>query len=504
MLISNGTRVPRKKIALTLADGFSTAIAILLAVTLRVGWGDGFNYIRHHQFGLVSAWLLFWLAFYIGGLYESQRLLRLSSTLSAALVSVALGGLLVTAFFYATLTPDIGRGIFFGFALFVFAAVVLNRLLYMTAIRRGFMAERCLIIGSGHESRKVIELVHRHPHAGVKILGVIHPNGDHEAVGKFIGEYPVLGNLGTLDRFVDLYDINRLILAASVDYEPVLLQRLRAFRYRGLALVDFVTLYEELAQEIPIDHINDEWLFFASMNNSRFHIRRMKRLVDIVVSVIGLMVLAVPAAIATALVKLTSPGPVLYRQERVGRASKPFTVMKLRTMRVDAEDETGPIWATEDDPRITAVGKWLRKFRVDEIPQLWCVLRGDMSLIGPRPERAVFVQKLSEKVPFYAERLLVAPGITGWAQVMHPYTASIEESRRKLQYDLYYIKHMSFLLDVFIMLKTFKTIIFGRERAKHKTGPQEHTAPAAPMETKLLEFKPTGHALPDKKVEPGG
>ena len=147
-------------------------------------------------------------------------------------------------------------------------------------------------------------------------------------------------------------------------------------------------------------------------------------------------------------------------------------------MRVDAESETGPVWATENDPRVTRVGKWLRKFRIDEIPQLLNVLRGDMSLVGPRPEREIFIRKLSEKVPFYAERLLVPPGITGWAQVMYPYAASIEESRRKLQFDLYYIKHMSFFLDMYVLLKTFKTILFGRERtATESVGQTTETAP---------------------------
>ena len=159
-------------------------------------------------------------------------------------------------------------------------------------------------------------------------------------------------------------------------------------------------------------------------------------------------------------------------------------------MRADAESQTGPVWATEDDPRITWLGRWLRKFRIDEIPQLWNVLRGDMSLVGPRPERAVFVKKLSEKIPFYSERLLVAPGVTGWAQVMHPYAASIEESRRKLQFDLYYIEHMSFLLDLVIMMKTAKTILFGRERAEKKQSLPATPAAVEEIKTETLFFNP--------------
>ncbi len=164
-------------------------------------------------------------------------------------------------------------------------------------------------------------------------------------------------------------------------------------------------------------------------------------------------------------------------------------------MQHNAENDTGPVWSVDGDPRITGLGKWLRKFRIDEIPQLWNVLQGEMSLVGPRPERAVFIKKLSEKIPFYAERLLVPPGITGWAQVMHPYTASIEESRRKLQFDLYYIKHMSFFLDAFIMIKTVRTILFGRERRKKlrqpSPGQSSPDSSAAEVKTQMLDFVPT-------------
>jgi exopolysaccharide biosynthesis polyprenyl glycosylphosphotransferase len=490
MILSRSSRVPRKKLVLAAADALSTAVAMVAAVMLRLGWENGLQYLQSRRAAIMVCWAVFMVAFYIGGLYESERLQRPGRTLAAAIISVLLGAVLLTAIFFATLTLELGRGVFLGFAAFVFIAVVAMRLLYMAASRRGFMMQRCLIVGTGTEARQVIELVRQHPHAGIKILGLIHCGPERERVGKFVEEYPVLGTLDTLEKFVELYDIERLILAAGIEFEPVLLRRLRSFRYRGLALVDFVTLHEELAQEIPLDHINDEWLFMASMNNSQFHIRRLKRLTDIIVSVVGLVVTAPISLLAAILIKLDSRGPILYRQERLGRDSVPFTLLKFRTMHGNAENETGPVWASDDDPRITRVGKWLRKFRIDEIPQLINVLRGEMSLVGPRPEREVFIAKLSEKIPFYAERLLVPPGITGWAQVMHPYAASVEESRRKLQYDLYYIKHMSFFLDMYIFLKTIKTILFGRERAK----PVAKTAPAKPrpaeIKTETLFFNP--------------
>jgi exopolysaccharide biosynthesis polyprenyl glycosylphosphotransferase len=501
MIVSRSSRLPRKKLLLAAGDAVCTALAMVAAVMLRLGWTSGIEYLQARQSAILISWGVFVLAFYIGGLYESERLQSLGKTVAATVISVAVGAVLITGFFYATFSIEIGRGIFLGFAAFVFVAVVSMRMLYVAASRHGFMAQRCLIIGTTSEARKAIELIGQHAHANLRILGLIHCGNDRDRIGRFFDEYPVLGTLDTLERFVDLYDVERLVLAAGQESEPILLRQLRPFRYRGIELVDFVALSEELAQEIPLDHINDEWLFMASMNNSRIHIRRLKRLTDMLVALAGLLITAPLAAIAVVLVKLDSPGPILFKQERLGRESVPFMLFKFRTMRVDAERVTGPVWATENDPRITRAGKWLRKFRIDEIPQLLNVLRGDMSLVGPRPEREIFIRKLSEKIPFYAERLLVPPGITGWAQVMYPYAASIEESRRKLQFDLYYIKHMSFFLDMYVLVKTFKTILFGRERTALAQPVQlkpRHTE----VKTETLFFNPsTPPAQADPKAD---
>lgn len=477
-------------ILLVIADSLFTALAMVFAVILRLGWVGGIEYLQTRVVGIFVAWAAFMVASYIGGLYEPDRLLRLGRTLVAAVISGSLGSVLIATVFYATLSPEIGRGIFLGFAVFVFVSVVATRLIYMEAMRRGFMSQRCLIVGTNGEARKALDLVGDHPHAGLRVLGLIHSGADRDRVGKFVNGYPILGSLESLEKFVDLYAIDRLILATTIESEPLMLKRLRTFRYRGIALVDFAALYEELAHEIPIDHIDDEWLLLASMNTSQFHVRRVKRLLDMFVAVVGLA-LTVPLVVVTAiLIKLTSRGPIFYRQERLGRDSVPFMVLKFRTMFEDAESKSGPVWAADDDPRITPIGKWLRKFRVDEIPQLLNVLRGDMSLVGPRPEREVFIKKLSEKLPFYSERLLVPPGLTGWAQVMHPYTASIEESRRKLQFDLYYIKHMSFFLDVFILVLTVKTVLFGHERAKPAQRLAQVESRTEEIETETVPFEP--------------
>ena len=403
MLVSRYSRMPRRKLLLVLCDGVFTALAMLAAVTLRLGRVDGLGYFQNHWSAVVIAWVFFGISYYVSGLYDTERLHQLGRTLISVVMAVGVGMVLMMAFFYATLSSElIGRGIFAGYAIFVFASVLLTRLVYLVASHRGLMAQRCLIIGTTDEARKVLELVGGRARADIRILGLIHCGRDREMIGKFIDDYPVLGALESVERFIEIYDIERLIIAASTETEPDLLRRLRMFRYRGMALVDFVSLYEELAQEIPIDHINDEWLFHASLNNSRIHIRRLKRLTDLLVALFGLALTWWVMLLTAVVVKLTSKGPALFRQERLGRDSRPFMLLKFRTMREDAESQSGPVWATDNDPRVTWVGQWLRKFRIDELPQLLNVLRGDMSLVGPRPERAVFIRKLADEIPFYA------------------------------------------------------------------------------------------------------
>jgi exopolysaccharide biosynthesis polyprenyl glycosylphosphotransferase len=247
------------------------------------------------------------------------------------------------------------------------------------------------------------------------------------------------------------------------------LRSMRMLRYRGVAILDYISLHERLAGEIPVDLIDDAWLLRAATSSSRLHLRRLKRLIDLAFSALLLLpvVLLVLPAVALA-IRLDSPGPILYRQERLGVGGRRFMVLKLRTMRVDAEQSSGPAWSADHDPRVTRVGRMLRKFRLDELPQVFNVLRGEMSLVGPRPERPALSSRIQEAVPLFSERLCVRPGITGWAQVMAPYAASVGDSYRKLQFDLYYTKNLSPLLDAVILFKTVKTVLLGRERSRRE------------------------------------
>lgn len=434
------------------------------AAAWQLGWRGGLDYLATQPVTVSASWGILCIALGTAGLYDSDRQQKLGRTLAAAFVAVAGGTLLATLLLWSTSASQGARGIFIAFAFLALVAVAALRLLDRLIQGLPFMATRCVVIGTNEEARRVLDLIRRHPHAGLRVVGRVHCGTGPRLMGTVIEDCPELGTEESLPHFVRVHHVDQIIVAAPREVESPLLRRLRSFRYDGVAVSDYVSLHEELAQEIPLEDINDEWLFAAAMHNSRPHLRRIKRVVDVVASMGALVSTAPIAAAAAVLVKLGSPGPVLHRQERLGRDGVAFTILKFRTMAADAERRTGPVWATRDDPRITSVGRWLRRFHIDEIPQFINVLRGDMSIVGPRPERDVFVKQLQEQIPFYAERFMVRPGITGWAQVIQSYAASTEASRDKLQADLYYIKHMSFVTDVYIMLKTVTMIVSGHER----------------------------------------
>jgi lipopolysaccharide/colanic/teichoic acid biosynthesis glycosyltransferase len=238
---------------------------------------------------------------------------------------------------------------------------------------------------------------------------------------------------------------------------------LRRWRYQAIEIVGLADICEMVCQAVPLWLVTESWLFRASTQSGLLYIKKLKRLFDVVMASFFMVLLSPMLLGGMILVKLFSPGPVFFRQIRLGRLGREFEIIKLRTMHLDAEKD-GPQWSATNDPRVFAVGKWLRRFRVDEIPQLWNILRGEMSFVGPRPERPEFVERLKDVIPFYEERLAIQPGLTGWAQVRFPYGASEEDAWRKHKFDLYYLKHMSVLLDFFILLETVRTVLIGGVR----------------------------------------
>ena len=296
----------------------------------------------------------------------------------------------------------------------------------------------------------------------------------------------MLGDSSQLQRLADQYEVDLAIVAITHEKSQRLVNILTRVSWTGIEVVDMPNFYEYLAGKLPIDHLSDVWLLFNGLNQNKLYCRHLKRVIDLIVAGVLLATHAPLFALIAAAIKWDSPGPVFYRQKRLGYEGHSFSLIKFRTMVRDAESY-GPQWASEDDPRITRVGGILRKFRLDELPQLINALKGEMSIVGPRPEREVFIREfreliptvrlgrrvtdppgtvisagVKEKIPYYSHRLLVKPGITGWAQVMYPYASSLAQTKEKLQFDLFYVKNIGFFLDMAILLKTVRIVLFGR------------------------------------------
>jgi sugar transferase (PEP-CTERM system associated) len=281
-------------------------------------------------------------------------------------------------------------------------------------------------------------------------------------VGKSLINPRVLGVTSQLDEIVRRENVDRIVVAMGERRGQFPTHELLQLSLSGdVSIEEGASFYERLTGRVSLDMIRPSWLIFSGRGRQARIAGLFRNAMHRLVALIG-GILSLPIALVTViLIKLESPGPVLYKQERVGKNGHTFTLMKFRSMRVDAEKE-GPVWASRRDDRATRVGRVIRKIRVDEIPQFWNILRGEMSFVGPRPERPHFVAQLAQEIPYYEQRHLIAPGLTGWAQIKYPYGASVEDARQKLQYDLFYIKNQSLILDAIILFETVKIILFGR------------------------------------------
>ncbi len=457
--IPNRHRVSLRRIVLLASDLVLIAAAFALSPLVRFGIEYGLVFLMREADTLAWAALVFPVVFYATGLYDRQALAPGRSVLMACLSATSISVIIIVLVFYARLQLLVGRGILFIASLLILIGACLTRKAIQSAIRRGVFSRSTLVVGETEAAAEVIHLIHHSPESMYRAMGVVTLHGQDDA--EIVDGVPVIGRVDRLRDFVAAYAVETIIVNSSRPHDDRLFRILRPLRYAGIEVLDYLALYERLAQQIPVDRIDDEWLLHAAMNSSVLHVRKVKRIMDFTLAAAGLGLSApiwIPAAL---LVGLTSRGGMLYRQTRAGLDGRPYTLYKLRTMVKDAEEETGPVWAEADDQRVTRIGRLLRTTRIDEIPQLWNVLRGDMSLVGPRPERPEFIEALSEQIPFYQERLLVPPGVTGWAQVCYPYAAGVEAAYRKLQYDLYYIKHMGFFLDLIILFRTVRTVLQG-------------------------------------------
>ena len=325
------------------------------------------------------------------------------------------------------------------------------RLAYAWLVQRPYLQERVYVLGTGERAQRLVQGLRQRSELGIEVVGW---TGNVE--GALTLE-SVASHLMESESHV-----HRVIVAMPDRRGTIPMPELLQLRLRGVKVEEATSWLEKISGRIEVDQLYPSWLIFQDGFRSNATFVVLRRLLSILVSFISLVLILPVLPFVVLAIKLDSRGPVLYRQQRVGRGGVTFYCYKFRTMRQDAEADTGPTWAGDDDPRITHVGRFLRASRLDEIPQLWCVLKGDMAFVGPRPERPEFVAWLTKEIPYYGVRHVVRPGITGWAQVRYKYGNTVADAKEKLQYDLFYIKNASLGLDLLIMFQTIKTVLLGR------------------------------------------
>jgi sugar transferase (PEP-CTERM system associated) len=446
---------PVRTLVLFACEALIVCVSFLAALVLRMG-SDSYLVLNYEAgwIKIITVTLLALLCSYYFDLYSPQRLASAGEVYFRLLMVLGILAFLLAGIGY--LFPSF----MFANDVFLFGLVILTigllmwRRVFTWMIRQPYLQERVYVIGAGERARTLVESIRSRSDLGMEVVGWAGAvaNGSCQPE-SFAAGMCFLGARRQIDR----------IIVAMPDRRGTMpVRELLNARLNGIRVEDASSLLEKINGKIELEDLYPSSLIFSEGFRLNHTFLLLRRVLSFGIALLALIICLPLIPIVALAVKWSSPGPVLFRQQRVGLKGRVFTLSKFRTMRQDAEAETGAVWACKDDPRVTSIGRILRKTRLDEIPQLWNVLIGDMGFVGPRPERPQFVQQLSENIPYYHLRHIIRPGVTGWAQVSYQYGASVEESKQKLQYDLYYIKHMSVALDLLIMFETIKTILLRR------------------------------------------
>ena len=454
MLRIFGKKYPLRKLILFLGEGF------FLFISLYFVYCNQFPLACNNYFDTISrisfAVIICLLSLYYFDLYTFKygySYIEMSTRLFQAVGSACI----FLGFFYFLFPKFIpGRGVFLKeiSAFIVFSSIW--RYFYIWFLKRNIGSKPVLVVGQGAVARQLLDEIKENSDCGYLIKGIIVPENEPDVLQT---DAPIWKGFDKIKKKAKELDVDEIIVAMEEKRGLLPINELLECKMQGLSIIDGETFIEEISGKLAIDSINPSWLIFKEGFQKDRLTMMGKQLIGSFFALIGLIVSFPVSLLVTILIKLESEGPVFFKQARVGRDGKVFTLVKFRSMRSDAEKD-GAKWARPDDDRVTKIGRIIRKLRIDEIPQMWNVLKGDMNFVGPRPERPEFVEDLRRKIKYYDQRHTVKPGITGWAQINYPYGASIEDAKKKLEYDLYYIKHMSVLLDLYIILKTVKTILF--------------------------------------------
>ncbi len=449
---------PIRNLFFILFETLLICASILLVGRFLIGEGVSFKWLFFQAIFVTS---VFQISLYYHNLYDYGESARFSDFLFSLLQAIGIASIIL-ALIYFIFPAMIIKDRVFTFSLCIILFIIcLWHFAYKYIIDSGLFNQNILLLGSGELAEKIIEEIHSRRDCGYNLVCIAMESPDHH-IRVHHGNTMFFFNkkhegLSKLAR--DLHT-HKMVVALEEKRGGFPTKELLDCRIEGIDVLEGTSFYEMLSGKLLVTHINPGWLIYSEGFKKSYSRLLMKRGIDLVLSFTLLVALAPLILLTIAWIKIDSPGPILYSQERVGQRRKLFKIHKFRSMVQDAEKLSGPKWAEEEDPRITKVGRIMRKTRIDELPQLWNILKGEMSFVGPRPEREFFVKNLELMIPYYGERFIVKPGLSGWAQVNYPYGASIEDAIEKLNYELFYIKNMSIFFDLVIVFRTVKTVLF--------------------------------------------
>ena len=454
---------PIRNIFFFIGEGIAIFVAVMVACSLLLN-NQLFGFDRWIYLKILLISLVCQICLYYNDLYDlevTNTFLELGIRLLQALGTAAI---ILAGIYVIFPKATVGSGIFAVSIVFVIILIVSWRFFYTLILSHGIFNQKIILLGSGPLAQNIFdEIIHRKDSGYTVAVNVQDAleNSDTACLqisAKVICKKEYDG----LCELADQLNIKKVVVAIKERRGKLPLKELVKCRVKGIEVIEGTSFYEMLAGKLIVDQINPGWIIF-SKGFYKSRIRRfIKRTLDLILAVFMVILFLPLISITAVLIKIDSTGPIFFSQERVGMNKTSYMLYKFRSMVQNAEKQSGPVWASDNDQRITRVGKVIRKWRIDEIPQLWNVLKGDMSFVGPRPEREFFVNQLEKIIPYYAERFSVKPGISGWAQVCYNYGASVDDAVEKLNYDLFYIKNMSVFIDLMIILRTIKIVLFGK------------------------------------------
>jgi sugar transferase (PEP-CTERM system associated) len=454
---------PIRNIFFFIGEGIAIFAAVMVAswLLLHVGF-LGFNRWLCFKIFLIS--LVCQTCLYYNDLYDLKVTDTFQELGIRLLQALGTAAIILAGIYLVFPKTIVGSGIFAVSIVFVIILIVSWRFFYALILSHGIFNQKIILLGSGLLAQNILDEIIKRKDSGYSIA--VNVQDSLEDL-DFSCQKQQLDTICKKDydglcELADQLNIKKVVVAIKERRGAFPLTELVKCRVKGIEVIEGTSFYEMLAGKLIVDQINPAWIIFSKGFYKSRTRRFFKRSTDVILS-LAMLILFSPLILVTAiLIKIDSTGPVLFSQERVGKNKNPYLLYKFRSMVQDAEKQTGPVWASDNDKRITRVGTIIRKWRIDELPQLWNVLKGDMSFVGPRPEREFFVKKLEDIIPYYGERFSVKPGITGWAQVCYRYGASVDDAVEKVNYDLFYIKNMSSFMDLMIILRTIKIVLFGK------------------------------------------